>query len=745
MGNDFKIILEAMIDNSSLSNAQKQVAKERLKINADISVEDFSKSKHEIEKQILQLGKSIKTILGDAINDKQANQWAKQYYDQMITGAKQAAKEQEKLNQKLKASIDKEVLEYRKKEVEYERERKRLLAEGKKQQTDALAEKEALEFYEQERYYQETRAKYLAEGKRQQEAYNHQVRENAKLERERNEYYKQFAKESDKSFGVKQSIDNGTYESKMFKVIADANKWTSENTRIKSSIDELKVAYANLINPKNADHRVANEEIFQQALTKTQNIIAIQSNQYASDDRVQNLLGKYVDFSTKNTKAMRNKNWAKTIKDGIDELSNGVPIANKRFDELELNIAQVGNAARHAGKLGFSAFDKFKNAIEKFGGWSLATGALMKGVNKVRDAISELKEIDTYLTEISKANDKLSKSQLAKIGTDSFGVGSKYGKQATSYLSAMQETSRAGYDNAEGMAELSVAIQGAGDVTEDTANKYLIATDKAYKLEGQIKSLTAVFDGANKITNENAVNMQELADGMSIVGSTAASFGVEANETTAALGTMIATTQQSGSEAARAYRAILLNIRQVSDEEEGINAEGLTKYEEACNALNVKLKETKNGVLQLRDPMEVLRELSVEYNKLDENDIKRSNLLSSLGSKLRSTQLDALLRNWDMYEKMLDDYANGTGSMAKEAEKTAKSWEGSTNRMSNSWTKLVDGFTNQDAIIGTINILSGLLDTISKLIEKHGALWALGGGIGALLTKNDAGRIFKFS
>ena len=59
--------------------------------------------------------------------------------------------------------------------------------------------------------------------------------------------------------------------------------------------------------------------------------------------------------------------------------------------------------------------------------------------------------------------------------------------------------------------------------------------------------------------------MTELSEGMTIVASTAASFGVDVNELTAALGTMSATTQQSGSEVARAFRAILLNIRQVSD------------------------------------------------------------------------------------------------------------------------------------------------------------------------------------
>ena len=46
--------------------------------------------------------------------------------------------------------------------------------------------------------------------------------------------------------------------------------------------------------------------------------------------------------------------------------------------------------------------------------------------------------------------------------------------------------------------------------------------------------------------------MTELAESMSIVGSTAASFGVDVDKATAVLGTMIATTQQSGSEVARA-------------------------------------------------------------------------------------------------------------------------------------------------------------------------------------------------
>lgn len=233
--------------------------------------------------------------------------------------------------------------------------------------------------------------------------------------------------------------------------------------------------------------------------------------------------------------------------------------------------------------------------------------------------------------------------------------------------------------------------------------------------------------------------MTELAEAMSIVGSTAASFGIEVNETTAALGTMIASTQQSGSEMARAYRAILLNIRQVSDEEEGIDAEGLTKYEKACNALGVSLKETRNGVLQTRDAMDVLKELSVEYNKLEEGDLRRTELLNSVGGKLRANALDALLKNYDMYSKMLAEYDQGTGSMMREAEKTAKSWEGVSNRISNIWTDTVENVANSDAIVGILNTFGDILEVVNKVTDALGSWGTIGLGAGIFAGVKNAG------
>lgn len=381
-------------------------------------------------------------------------------------------------------------------------------------------------------------------------------------------------------------------------------------------------------------------------------------------------------------------------------------------------------------KLGAFLNEQMSQAAQSLTQWLSADSGVNFLISQAQDAVSDLKEINTILSEISKTSDALSKSHLSEIANNSFDTASKYGKAAVNYLSGVLEASRAGYKNAEGIAELSLAVQTAGGITAELAEQYITATDNAYKFGGSVEKLTKVFDGSNYIADQNALNMADLAEGMSIVGSTAAAFGVEADETAAALSAMIAATQQSGSEAANALNTVLLLIRQVTDEEKGIDVKGLARYKNACDALNVHLEKTRNGIVSLRDPMEVLKDLSVEYNKLEASDIRRTNLLDSVGGEQNAVQLDALLQQWDTYETMLQQYTAGTGSMAAEAEKTANSWEGSLNRIGNTWKSTMNNIVDSDAVIAAVNGLNSLLSVVNNVTDKLGSLGTIGLGAG---------------
>lgn len=361
--------------------------------------------------------------------------------------------------------------------------------------------------------------------------------------------------------------------------------------------------------------------------------IKTDATQFYNLDKQNKLSNDIQNWLSKNTAA--SKSARTSLEAYFKELSEG-RVTAERLKYIETELKKIDTQQRGMGKFGLAFKDQWAQAVDSFKTWLSASSAVMLVVSKTKEAVTELKEIDTILTEISKTNDKLSKSDLKNIGNNAFETASKYGKKATDYLSGVQEASRAGYENAENIAELSTAAQGAGDMTAELANSYIIATDKAYGMEGSVQKLTQTLDGANEITNHNAVNMTELAEGMKVVGSQAASSQISVEETTAALGTLIAVTQQGGSQMGNAFKGILMNLRQVTGEVDGeeIDQESLTKYEKACEALGVSLSEVKDGAVSLKEPMQILKELSAEYTKLDKDDAKRANLLSAIGGKI---------------------------------------------------------------------------------------------------------------
>lgn len=362
-------------------------------------------------------------------------------------------------------------------------------------------------------------------------------------------------------------------------------------------------------------------------------------------------------------------------------------------------------------------------------------------IGKIREALSDLKNIDTILTEISKTSDKLSASDLKSIGDNSFDIASKYGKKASDYLSGVLEASIAGYDNADEIAELSLAAQAASEMTAELAGQYIIATDRAFEMNGSIEALTKTLDGANNITNHNAVNMTELLQGITAVGAQADSSQQEIAETTAAVGALIAVTHQGGSEMGNAFKSILMNLRQVTGEagDTEISAESIADYKEACEDLGVSMTEVINGAARLKEPMQILKELSEEYTKLDESDSRRTNLLNAAGSESGAEALNALLENYSLYEDMLRDYASGTGSLAAEAEKTANSWESSLSRLSNTWTDTVENVADSDAFITIINGLNGVLSAVNNLTSTLGSFGTIGLGAGLFAGLNNVG------
>ncbi len=349
--------------------------------------------------------------------------------------------------------------------------------------------------------------------------------------------------------------------------------------------------------------------------------------------------------------------------------------------------------------------------------------------DKTRQAVTELKEMDALLSEIQKADRSLSRSDLDRIAQNAFDLAAKYGRNVTDYLHTVLEASRAGYKNAEEIAALSLTLQSACDISEELAGQYLMAADNAFQLNGSVEELSRTLDGACTLSDRHAVSMTELAEGLSAVSSQAAASGLDIKETTSALAALLSVTGQSGAETGNAFGNILMYLQQITGEVDGkeIPAEALERFRNACTGLGVSLQEMKNGAMQLKEPMQVLRELSEAYVSLAETDAGRTGLLDVFGTDSSQAEaLDGLLKNFGLYEEMLQDYAGGTGTLAAEAAEAADTWEGSLKRLSAIWNETVGNFLDSEAVSAAVNSLSTLLSIIESITDKADLLTTAG-------------------
>lgn len=386
-------------------------------------------------------------------------------------------------------------------------------------------------------------------------------------------------------------------------------------------------------------------------------------NQPVSSEKVTELINRINTFLTKNTRITKE---ARTELEGFVSELNRVGATGTRFNQINQKLKETENSMRGLHRLGAGLKDQFSQAATSFAQWLSVSQLIMLGINKTREAITEFKELDTILTEISKTSD-LTTQQLKELGETSFDSASKYGKKASDYLTGVQEMSRSGFYGKQGeaMAEQSLLAQAAGDIDADTANKYVLATNAAYKFKGEAEKINEVLDGQNMITNRNSVALSDMATAMSEVGTVASEYRVPVEDLSAMIGTIEAVTKSGGSEGGNAIKAILINLQNVTS----------SKIVDTLNAANASMTEMVGGAEKLRNPINILRDLSKTFNELDEDDPLRAEILTNIGQKYHAAKLSALLSNMDMYDKMLKDYSEGEGSAFAEAEKSANNLE----------------------------------------------------------------------
>ena len=379
---------------------------------------------------------------------------------------------------------------------------------------------------------------------------------------------------------------------------------------------------------------------------------------------------------------------------------------------------KAGTEAQKTSALTDLLGDSLGRIVAKQAAWQLIGNGITAVKNSFVEALSTMKEVDSELATVRKVTG-MTKDEMDSLGESAYSTASKYGVAANEYLQNVSTFARAGYkEAAQGLGELAIKTQLVGDTDQETAAQFLLSADAAWKYHGNVEKLSLALDEANTIDNNYATSIQKIAEGLPIVANVASMAGMSMEETMAMLGTITATTQESGTKAATAARALILNI--LGDTTTEIS-DGVTATEESVQSLSGILQKYAPDVVaaaeatgKLINPMEAIEALSkaAKDGLISEADLMQ--MVSALGGKLRTNQLLALLENFGMYKNMLADMGVAAGSADQEVSVMLDTWDAKANILKNTWTEFVSNMADTSLIKGGLDVITGLVKVLDS-------------------------------
>jgi TP901 family phage tail tape measure protein len=382
--------------------------------------------------------------------------------------------------------------------------------------------------------------------------------------------------------------------------------------------------------------------------------------------------------------------------------------ANAKLELQKLRMEQSQNAMHSFANATQNAVNQLKMLV----GYAGATQML-------RSALTEMKAMSDELVTYQKVTGATAK-QMEQVRASAYQSAKQYGQAPSDYLESVARMARAGYgQQAEAMANLATKTQLVGDMSAEMASKFLIAVDAGYRLNGNIAELEKVLNAANVADNNYATSLAEIAEGMTLIAPLAAGMNVSVQETTAAIGTMQALTQRSGTEVARAFRMIAINIAKDTETEV---EEGFKLTQENVEDFNALLQEFAKDELKAADaagkllnPMKAIGALAKAWKSGALNEQQLFNVLNSIGGARYTNNIMALVKNFDVYEEMLGKFSTELTSADDEVNAMMDSWTRKLEVLKTSWVEMVNNRLPEGTIKSLLDFGTWFLNTTGNL------------------------------
>lgn len=540
-------------------------------------------------------------------------------------------------------------------------------------------------------------------------------------------------------------------EGRLSKLGLQETEITAKTQKVNDSFNNLKKRLSQPFDEKNFQEIIDLNNTLQKELIESQNELTrlSASIKMATDSSRLNNVTQMQKWADNNGKAM--KKWGTEINDIIAKMGDlTVPMPKLESDRLLNDFRKIKNEAIETGNVGMTTAQKFKNAWDKIGGWSLVTGAFTKLIHTGRKMYDAVVKVNSAMVELTKVSDA-SASEITKYFDEAAESAKRYGTAVSDMINATADWSRLGYNlpDSKKLAEIATLYTNVGDgIDMNTANEHLISTLQGFQLEAE--DAIGIIDRFNEVANNFPIDTAGIGEALQ---RSAASFYAANTDLSKSIALITGTNSvvQDPDSVGTMWKTVSMRLRGVTQELEaaGLETEGMVESTAQLRDLiqgltGFDIMADEAGT-QFKDIFDIVVGIGHEWKNL--TDVEQAGLLEALAGKRQGNALSAALNNISMIEEAYKTAENSADSALEEQEKYEQGIEYSLKRLEAVFQTFSNHILDSKVVKGVTDFGSNTIEVIDKVTSKFGSLGTIGLGAGLFAGFKNVGnpKMFGFS
>lgn len=382
----------------------------------------------------------------------------------------------------------------------------------------------------------------------------------------------------------------------------------------------------------------------------------------------------------------------------------------KAFSKLARSITTAEIPLKRTNTI----LSNFATTLKNTARWQISSSILHGFMSTLQGAYNYAKDLNESLNNIRIVSQQTTE-QMAEFASEANKAAKSLSSTTTAYTNAALIYYQQGLSKEEVKERTDITIKMANvtrDSVEEVSNQLTAVWNN---FDDGTKSLEHYADVMTALGAATASSTDEIAGGLEKFASIADMIGLSFEYAASALATITATTRQSEEVVGTALKTIFARIQGLNLGETLDDGTTLNKYSEALSKVGISIFDQAG---ELKDMDNILDEMGEKWETLTKD--QQVALAQTVAGVRQYNQLVSLMDNWDYFQENLQVANTSQGSLQKQADIYAESWEAASKRARAAAESIYETILNDKFFISMTNGFSKFLEILDNTIDTLG-------------------------